>query len=115
MVGAPRYVTASVREKTRKKTENVGQSLCCCLITSQSDTGGYSSHPLALQLTNTGKPTPVCSVVRFYSFVIVHLCVQDRNRTAKKKAVGCGGGDLTKRVGGITKSPSAETRASNPH
>lgn len=39
------------------------------------------------------------------------LCVQDRNRTNKKG----GGGNLTKRVGGITKSQSAETRASNPH
>lgn len=74
MNGAPRYVTASVREKDRKKTENVGQSLCCCFITSQSDTGGYSSHLLALQLTNTSKPTLVCSIVRFYSFAIVHCC-----------------------------------------
>lgn len=94
MDGAPGHVTASVREKDR-----VGQSLCCCFYHQPSE------------------PTLACFVVGFYSFTIVHCARRTETGVEKKKAVGMGvgGGDLTKRVGGITKSSSAETRASNPH
>lgn len=108
MDGAPRYVTASVRKKLRTWVRvcaavlSVYQYLCIGIFdlfhnTSQSDTGGYSSHLLALQLTNTSKPTLVCSIIRFYSFAIVHYCAC-RTQTGpggKKGGWGLGVGGRT--------------------
>lgn len=53
----------------------------------------------------------VCFVVAIYTFAIVHCACRTETGPIKKG----GGGNLTKRVGGITKPQSAETRASNPH
>lgn len=47
----------------------------------------------------------------FYSFAIVHCA----HRTETEPINKGGGGKLTKRVGGITKYQSAETRASDAH